>query len=133
MIFGSIISDYFRWHYTRAFSELFHVWLNFLWFIIHFFSIREIFFSLFAPWRRMTEEKKKGWSFENIAAYVIVNLLSRVIGFVMRSAVLVSGLVCLAAVIAVGATTFVLWIFLPAIITGAFIAGISLLASNFIL
>jgi hypothetical protein len=130
MIFSNIIGDYFRWHYGRAFSELFHLWLNFLWFVIHFFSIKELSRSLFAPWRRMTEEKKRDISFENIAAYIIVNLLSRVVGFIMRSSVLIVGLISLSITIVIGSIIFLLWIFLPAITVAAFVSGISLLASN---
>lgn len=130
MIFSTIIGGYLRWHYGRAFGELFHLWLNFLWFVIHFFSLKELSRALFAPWRRMTEEKQRGLNFENLAAYIIVNLLSRAVGFIMRSSVLVVGLVCLTVIIVVGTLTFVLWLFLPAIAIASFVTGISLLASN---
>lgn len=130
MIFSNIIGNYFRWHYGKAFGELFHLWLNFLWFVIHLFSIKELFFALFAPWRRMTEQKKKGFDFENILAYIIVNLLSRVIGFIMRASVLVVGLICLTFTIVIGALTFVTWIFLPAISIATIVTGVALLSSN---
>lgn len=130
MFFSNIISNYFRWHYGKAFAELFHLWLNFLWFIIHLFSIREMFLALFAPWRRMTEQKKKGFSFENFAAYIIVNLLSRIIGFIMRGSVLLTGVICLSVTITMGALTFITWVFLPAISIATIVVGIALLSSN---
>ncbi len=133
MIFTGIISDYFRWHYGRAFSELFHVWLNFLWFIIHFFSLPQLGRSLFSPWKRMTEEKQKGFSFEAFAAYIIINLLSRLVGFLMRGTVLLLGLIVLAGAIMAGALTFLFWFAAPVVIVVLLGMGVSLLISNIIL
>lgn len=130
MIFSIIIGDYVRWHYSRAFGELFHLWFNFLWFVIHFFSLKELVVSLFAPWRRMVEEKKRGWSLEDMMSYIIINLLSRVVGFIMRASVVIVGLVCLTITIVTGAVTFLLWLFLPALVVATLLAGFALLASN---
>ncbi|MBP9842921.1 MAG: hypothetical protein KBC62_02860 [Candidatus Pacebacteria bacterium] len=130
MIFSTIIGDYVRWHYTRAFGELFHLWLNFLWFIIHFFSLKELMTSLLSPWRRMTEQKRQGWNFEDMMSYIIINLLSRIIGFIMRSGVIIIGLVCLTITIITGAILFLLWLFLPALVVATLLAGVALLTSN---
>lgn len=133
MIFTSIISDYFRWHYGRAFGELFHVWLNFLWFIIHFFSLPQLARSLFSPWKRMTEEKQSGFSFENFAAYIVVNLLSRTVGFIMRGTVILIGLTILIGTVVTGLIASLFWVIAPIVIIGALGLGVSLLISNTIL
>ena len=133
MIFTSIISDYFRWHYSRAFGELFHVWLNFLWFVIHFFSLPQLSRSLFSPWKRMTEEKQGGFSFEGLATYLIVNLLSRVVGFLMRGSVIALGLLVLALTISAGLITIVLWVTAPVVIVASLGIGVTLLITNSIL
>lgn len=133
MIFTSIISDYFRWHYGRAFGELFHVWLNFLWFIIHFFSLPQLARSLFSPWKRMTEEKQSGFSFENFAAYIVVNLLSRTVGFIMRGTVILIGLTILTGTVVTGLIVSLFWVIAPIVIIGALGLGVSLLISNTIL
>lgn len=133
MIFTSIISDYFRWHYGRAFGELFHVWLNFLWFIIHFFSLLQLARSLFSPWKRMTEEKQSGFSFENFAAYIVVNLLSRTVGFIMRGTVILIGLTILIGTVVTGLIVSLFWVIAPIVIIGALGLGVSLLISNTIL
>lgn len=133
MIFTSIISDYFRWHYGRAFGELFHVWLNFLWFIIHFFSLPQLARSLFSPWKRMTEEKQSGFSFENFAAYIVVNLLSRTVGFIMRGTVILIGLTILIGTVVTGLIVSLFWVTAPIVIIVALGLGVSLLISNTIL
>ena len=133
MIFTSIISDYFRWHYGRAFGELFHVWLNFLWFVIHFFSLPQLGRSLFSPWKRMTEEKQKGFSFEALAEYVIINLLSRLVGFLMRGSVILARLIVLTITILGGFITFLFWLTAPVVIVVSLGVGVTLLISNILI
>jgi hypothetical protein len=129
MVFSYVVRDYFTWHYLRAWKELFHVWLNMLWFIIHFFSIPELFHSLFAPWKRMTEERKQGFSFEDFAAFIIVNLLSRLLGATLRGTILVAGLTLLSAAIVIGACVFIFWLVAPLTVIASFIFGFSMLLS----
>jgi len=131
MVFSYVIKDYFIWHYFRAWKELFNVWLNFLWFTIHFFSIPELFQSLFAPWKRMTEERKRSFNFEDIASFFIINFLSRLIGAVLRATIIVAGLIVLTFVIIIGAGTFVFWLLAPLVIISSFVFGISMLLSYF--
>lgn len=130
MLFITIAKNYLTWHYQQAFHELFHVWLNFLWFVIHFFSLPQLSRSLFSPWRRMTEERNGNWNFEALAGYVIINLISRLIGTILRSTIIITGLVVLAVVIILGGTTFLLWFAAPVVILVLLAAGIALLVSN---
>lgn len=129
MVFSYVIRDYFTWHYIRAWKELFNVWLNFLWFTIHFFSVPELFHSLFAPWKRMTEERKPGFQLEDIVSFIIINLLSRLIGAFLRAIIIVAGLFVLTIVIIVGALTYVFWLLAPFVIIASFVFGISMLFS----
>lgn len=127
MLFLSIVHHYFLWHYSRAFKEIFHVWLNFLWFITHFFSIPQLLRTWFAPWKRITEERGDKWSFEDLAGFVIIGLITRIIGFIIRSAVIVVGLFCLTLTIIGGFITYIFWIGAPIIIITMLGLGASLL------
>lgn len=127
MLLLSITHDYFVWHYTRAFKELFGVWINLLWFVVHYFSITELLRSWFAPFKRITEERRRGFNFEDFAGYVIINILSRVVGAIIRTFILFAGLVSLVGTIAAGFLVYVVWIFLPVLILATLVAGISLL------
>lgn len=127
MLFLSIAHDYFIWHYTRAFREIFSVWLNFLWFVGHFFSIPQLAKSWFSPFKRITEERRQGVSFEDIAGYVIINLFSRFVGAILRTVIILIGIFCLLGTITAGVLVYVLWIFLPVIIFGGLISGLGLL------
>jgi hypothetical protein len=130
MVFSLIVQDYFKWHYTRAFGELFHVWLNFLWFTIHFFSLPELIRSWASPWKRMVESKGEGFNLEAYISYIVINLLSRVIGFIARSFVISAGLLTLSLVIIIGISLYLVWILLPLSIVASFVIGIGLLISN---
>jgi hypothetical protein len=123
-MFLSIMHHYFLWHYSRAFVEIFHVWKNFLWFTLHFFSIGQLLRSWFAPWKRITEDRGETWNLEDLAGFLLIGLISRVIGFIIRSAVIFVGLVSLLVVFLGGITTYLFWIIAPVIIVGLFGAGV---------
>lgn len=130
MLFTSIAQDYFRWHYTAALTEMFHLWLNFLWFTIHFFSLPQLARSLFAPWKRMTEGRGNAWSFEDLASFVIINFISRLIGALLRTIIIVLGLIALILMITVGVVVYVFWILAPALLLILIASGIALMVTN---
>jgi len=127
MFFASIISDYFIWHYTRAWFEMWGVWRNLLWAVAHFFSIKELLASLFSPFKRMTEARDQTFSFEDLAEYVIINGLSRLIGALVRSVIILCGCIALTITIVGGFTVYLFWMLAPMLVIGLIGAGVSLL------
>ncbi len=124
MLFLTIIRHYLLWHYSEAYKELFSVCKNLIWFVVHFFSIPQLLKTLLSPWRRIVEEKKKAWDLEDFASRILINILSRIIGAIMRLLVISIGLVCLIVTLTLAALTCILWVFMPAIIIGCFVLGI---------
>jgi hypothetical protein len=129
MFFLSIAQHYLLWHYSRAYLEIFHVWLNFLWFVIHYFSMPQLFRSWFAPWKRITEERGNTWNVEDFAGFILIGLLSRLIGFILRSTVLALGLITLLLTICIGFVTYIFWLSAPLFIIILFGTGVTLLFS----
>lgn len=127
MLFLLIAQDYFLWHYSRAFSEMFKVWMNLIWFTIHFFSLPQLFRTWISPFKRISERRQGVWDFEEFVGYIVINLLSRTIGALMRTILIALGLVCLGVVIVSGLFVYLIWIFFPFIILGLFLTGITLL------
>jgi len=127
MLFVTIMHHYLLWHYTRAFYDLFHVWRNILWFVVHFFSLPQLFRNWLAPFKRMMEGRGEAWNLEDLAGYVIIGFLSRVIGGLIRTVFIVLGMLSLAVVTLLGLSTFLLWIITPASIVILITGGISLL------
>ena len=127
MLFLSIVQHYFLWHYSRALKDVFHVWLNLLWFILHFFSIPQLLRSWASPWKRITTERGEKWNFEDLAGYLLIGLISRLIGFVIRTVVIVAGLLATLVVVLLGFMTYLFWITAPISIIGILVAGLTLL------
>ncbi|MCB9812370.1 hypothetical protein H6778_01800 [Candidatus Nomurabacteria bacterium] len=129
MLFLSFVHHYLRWHYFRAWSELFHVWLNLLWFTIHFFSIPQLMRTWFSPWKRIVEERGNKWNLEDLAGFIIIGLISRLLGFIMRTVIIMIGLVCLFLVVSSGLLFFVFWFGAPFVIIALLGVGITLLTA----
>lgn len=130
MLFLSIVHHYLLWHYSRAYMEIFHVWLNLLWFVVHFFSIPQLMRSWFSPWKRMTEKRERKWDLEDLAGFIIVNIISRIIGFILRTIVIILGLACLFITVAGGFIVYIFWVAAPLAIIAMIWFGITLLSST---
>lgn len=127
MFLLSTFFDYFLWHYTRAFYEIFHVWWNLIWFVVRFFSLPELMGSWFSPWKRMVEGRGEKWNLEDLAGYVIIGFLSRVVGALMRTIVILIGVTVLLCVIVAGFTVYVFWVAAPLAIVLLLTGGITIL------
>jgi len=126
MLFASIISDYFVWHYTKAWFLMWGVWRNFLWFVIHFFSLPQLMRSWFAPFKRITEERGERFNLEDLAGFVIIGLLSRLVGAIIRTVIIALGVVTLMLTVVGGFVTYLVWALVPFIILGLLGMSISL-------
>jgi len=127
MLFLSIVHHYFYWHYTRALSEIFSVWKNFVWFVGHFFSLRQLASSWFSPWKRTVEGRGEKWNFEALASFIIINLLSRIVGAMIRTIIIILGTVSLLATLVGGVVVYAFWLLAPFVLIGLLGFGLTLL------
>lgn len=123
MGFLYLLPFYTKWHYTDGLKDLLHNWKNLILFTLHFFSLRFLFGTWFAPFGRLDEEYKKGLNPEAFFETLVVNTLMRVVGFVLKTFVMLAGLLVLLLVVIAGPVAFVLWVFTPFIIFFLFIQG----------
>lgn len=126
MLFAAIIRDYFVWHYTTAWFLMWGVWRNFLWFVIHFFSLPQLMRSWFTPFKRITEPRGNRFDLEDFASYVIIGLLSRIIGALIRTIIIVAGVCVLIGTVMAGFVIYLLWALVPLIIISLLGMSISL-------
>lgn len=129
MFFLSIVHHYLLWHYSRAFLEIWHVWLNFLWFVVHFFSMQQLLTHWFAPYKRIVERRGESWDLEDMAGYVIIGFLSRVVGGLIRTALLLFGLLGILLVFILGCLTYLFWLAAPVVFVALLAVGAGLLVS----
>jgi hypothetical protein len=113
MLFISILHHYLLWHYGSAFKEILHVWKNLIWFTFHFFSIPQLLRSFFQPWKRMTEGRGRTFNFEDLAGFVIINLISRILGIMIRTSIITLGVITLGLLIIGIILTYIFWLLAP--------------------
>lgn len=119
-----LVGHYFLWHYSAAIINLFRVWKNMLWFCFHFFSVPLLTRTLFSPWKRISEEKSPGFDLQEIMEVLVVNVMMRIVGFFLRSILIVVGLCATAIVFVLGLVIAAIWILAPLLVFVAFVYGI---------
>lgn len=122
-----LLLRYVKWHYLEASKEILKAWGNILWFTINYFSVLFLIQTFFAPWRRITWDYGRGFDLGRYLFTFASNLISRILGAVMRSFLIVLGILSELALFFFGSLFLLLWLTLPAIIVAAFFYGISLL------
>jgi hypothetical protein len=124
------IVDYMQWHYSRAFRDILRVWGNLLWFILHISSFFELLKTLFAPWKRIHEEKPPKGTFDPgyYAGSILVNIIMRFVGFLTRGAILFLASSVFIATSFVGVAFFLFWLIAPLAVPLIFISGLAMLA-----
>ncbi len=126
MFLTQIVSDYFVWHYTRAWVGLFQLWRQGYWFVVHYFSLVQLLRNLFAPFKRMTEGRKGLLDGEAWIEYIVMALMTRFIGFLVRFFIILLCLVALALVTVIGGGVVLIWGALPLMIAGLWLTAITL-------
>lgn len=75
----------------------------------------------------MTEGRGDRFSLEDIAGYLIINFLSRLVGAIMRFIIILIGLLFLTGVVLITVLTYVFWIFAPALLLVSLLYGLVLI------
>ena len=126
MKFPILATKYLVWHYGEALTDWWRIVGNFIWFFFHMFSIDLLLRTLFSPFKRLQEERKKGsWAFEDWGGAIIINVLMRLIGFGVRTMFIAVGLIFIIFTAMVGAIAFVFWLILPLMVAFLLVFGFS--------
>lgn len=123
----TLLESYVFWHYGRGYSDLYHIWSNFLWFFFHLFSVTLLARSLFSPWKRMGEEYPKGFNLGAFFSAIVVNTLMRIVGFFIRLALIAVGLILSLITFFAGLLVFVFWTLMPVLLIAFVIIGFYLI------
>ena len=127
MKFGRLATDYFVWHYSTAFFDLWRVFTNFLWFIYSLFSISFLLETFFDPFERRQETHRSSDDIDDFLSSIVVNILMRMVGVVMRFFIILFGIVLLILTLILGLLAFVLWPLLPLVVVAMFVLSMFLL------
>ncbi|MDD4531709.1 MAG: hypothetical protein PHH21_03335 [Candidatus Pacebacteria bacterium] len=80
----NIFIKYLYWQLILTPKKSLNIWKNYLVFGLQFFSIKETLRSLFSPWRRYMWDYGRGFDPGKWLEVFFSNMITRVIGFVMR-------------------------------------------------
>lgn len=122
-----LAEHYTRWHYGRAYVDMYRVWANLYWFIFHFFSVSTLLRTLFQPWKRMDEGYSKGFDPGGWISTFFVNIVMRIVGMMVRLILISAGLVCALILVLAEIVWFALWTVMPAFISVLIVLGLYLL------
>lgn len=118
----SIFSEWIFWHFSETPNFLIEVWKNYLLFALNYFSLPLLLKTFLAPWKKYNWVYPKGFDVVEILNTFVSNIFSRILGAVMRSVLIVCGIIFQAFVLVAGAVVFALWMLLPLLIILGFLS-----------
>jgi len=122
-IFWQLIS----WQFFDIPKNILKAWKNFLNFGFFYFSIPLLLKTLFSPWRRYVWFYPRGFDIGKYLEIWISNLMSRIIGAIMRIFLIIFGLIYEIFILLLGSFIFLIWFFLPLILIFGIYHGFKIL------
>ena len=117
-----------EWYLFDKPKVLIKAWFNYLRFYLKFFSIIVLLKTLFAPWRRYEWVRQtRGFNPKEALKIHFSNLISRILGAIVRSVMIFIGLLAELVVFFIGIGVIITWFILPIIMIIIFIKAIELL------
>ncbi|MDP2951165.1 MAG: hypothetical protein Q8N55_02150 [bacterium] len=128
MIQSPIIIKWLKWHYIDAFKGILNAWGNFLWFNLEHFSVKGLLKSLFSHWRGDKSSYGRGFDLRVFLTSLLFNLISRILGAIMRTIVILFALILEGIIFGLGVVILLVWLLLPfsTIITLFYLIGVFL-------
>lgn len=125
MLITSVFRDYLFWHYSAAYADIFGIIRNYLWVVNRKFSVLDVLKNLFAPFKRLKEEKVNIiHSPSDFFAGLVVNIIMRIVGCIVRIALIAAAFAAFLVVIMLGILGALLWTALPVLVVYFFISGL---------
>ncbi|MBZ1348523.1 MAG: hypothetical protein KYQ20_02075 [Candidatus Nealsonbacteria bacterium] len=124
----NIIFQWFFWQFFEMPKNILKAWRNFLLFNLNYFSIALLLKTFFSPWRKYKLGYPRGFRFSKYLEVFFSNLISRVLGALVRIVLIIAGLLAQVFIIFAGAIIFFGWIVLPFLLVAGFLFGIRLIA-----
>lgn len=123
----SIFLQALTWQYLDVPKEILKGWKNFLWFNLNYFSIPILLKTFFSHWRKYRYPYGRFFEFwKNIETFVF-NMMSRIIGTILRTVFIIIGLATEILIILGGAVVLIGWLLLPFLLLTGFFFGLWLL------
>lgn len=119
--------QYIEWHLIDAPRGILGAWRNCLKFNLNYWSIILLLKTFFSHWRRYEYSYGKGFDFKRYFEVFTFNMISRVLGAILRSFLIVFGILTEISIILAGAAIFLFWLVLPILLILGFFYGFRIL------
>lgn len=109
-----MIVNYLYWQFIESPQKLFFVIEKTIVYLYHLFSINFLVKTLFEPWKKDVVRYANP-TLQDRIQIILFNLIARLMGFVMRSLTILTGLIVIICVIIFSIILFIGWVLLPII------------------
>ncbi|KKU82665.1 MAG: hypothetical protein UY09_C0008G0009 [Parcubacteria group bacterium GW2011_GWA2_47_8] len=121
---------FFVWFYKESVPTTFLFWWHFTRLTLRFFAISWHFGTFFKPWKQMqVGYQQHGFSIKLFVDSFRFNVVSRLVGMVIRTMIIVWGLISVVFIGLIGAVVSIAWAVLPIGLFALTLYGVWLLAS----
>ncbi len=124
---GNIFFLYLQWHFIDRPKSILKGWGNCLKFNLNYWSVPVLLKTFFSPWRRYRYSYGKGFDLKRWVEAFSFNMISRTIGAIMRSFLVVAGLATEIIVLLAGIAVFLSWLALPVLLALGIFYGFKIL------
>ncbi len=123
----NIVLQWLFWQFFEMPGNILKAWRNFLLFNLNYFSIPLLLKTFFSPWRRYQWAYGKGFDIKRYFEAFFSNLISRILGAMVRLVLILVGLLIEIFIIFGGMIIFFGWLALPFILIAGLIFGFKVL------
>jgi len=120
---NSLIISFFRWFFAVAPRNILTIGRNFMRWAWKYFSIGFFAPRLFSPWHKDITGYGRGFDLKRFLHVFGWNLISRIIGAILRIVVMAAGLVAELFFVLSTAAIFVFWYAMPLVALCLFVLG----------
>ncbi len=108
------------WHYTEGIKNFIKIWKNYIWFFWRFFSVGLLARTLLSPWHRdVFRVARSGFHPALWLQSVLQNAITRILGAVARSGVILTAVLAELAVFILGGALLLVWMLFPIVFIAA--------------
>lgn len=123
----NIFFQWVFWQFWEVPGNILKAWRNFLKFNLSYFSISLLLKTFFSPWRQYRWAYPKGLKIWGYLEAFFSNLISRILGAILRFFLILIGLLVEIFIIFGGVILFFGWLILPALLIAGLIFGFKVL------
>jgi hypothetical protein len=109
----NIFTTWFLWQFYEMPKFLLQVWQNYFMFATNLFSVTLLLKTFFSPWRRYSWKYPKAFDFKEFFNTLISNTFSRILGAMMRTVLIIAGIIFQIFVAVAGLVIFLGWMLTP--------------------